>query len=475
MMRKLVFILCFLVFIFPKPVSAIYDPGSLPNNKFGIHITQEADLQKAAELINSSGGDWGYVTIVIRNDERDFGRWQNVFNQMRRLHLIPIMRIATLQQNSGWAKPSVDEIDGWVNFLGSLNWPTQNMYVIVGNEPNHAKEWGGEISPEEYAQYLNTFIDKARAKSSDFFILPAALDFSARSDGKSLEAAQFIQRMLKSRADIFDRLDGWNSHSYPNPDYSGSEEAVGKGTIASFNWEISYLNSLGVSKNFPIFVTETGWAHNMGDSSNDYLNPEELGVKYSYAYNSVWNNPRVVAVTPFIFTYLDPPFDIFSWTKKDGGFYPFVETVKALQKEDGKPIQKTSGIIIAAFTPPFVEAGGTFTGALYVLNTGQSIWNEEDLLLLRDIDNSIEITKIISFPKMEPGEKKILLFEAKAPSEKRQISGNITLFEDKKMISNAKAYNTNSYLPADFLKQLLLLRNSVASALWFFRINILGF
>ena len=43
-----------------------FDPR-LPNNKVGIHlaVTSDEDIQKAADLTNSSGGKWGYVTIVI--------------------------------------------------------------------------------------------------------------------------------------------------------------------------------------------------------------------------------------------------------------------------------------------------------------------------------------------------------------------------------------------------------------------------
>lgn len=475
-MRNIIIVVLFvLAFLFPKSVIAIYDPTSVPNNKFGIHITQEADLEEAAKLVNSSGGDWGYATIVIRKDQRDTLRWQNVFNQMRRLHLIPIVRIATQQQNGGWEKPSVDEIDGWVSFLSSLNWPTQNMYVAIGNEPNHAKEWGGEISPEDYALYLNAFVDKARAKSSDFFLLAAALDFSARSDVQSLDATQFIKRMLKSKADIIDRVDGWNSHSYPNPAFSGSEKASGRGTVASFAWELSYLKNMGVVKKLPVFITETGWAHNMGGLESNNLDPDVLGEKYKYAFKSVWNDPRVVAVTPFIYTYQDAPFDVFSWQKKDGSFYSFVDTFKSLEKPNGDPIQKSSGEILTVFVPPFVQSGGSFTGALFVKNTGQSIWNEEDFLLLRDIDNAIEITKIISFPKMEPSERNIVLFEARVPNEKKQISGNLTLYEKEKMITNSKSYNTTSYLAGDVIEQFLRLRNGIASALWMFRINILGY
>jgi hypothetical protein len=39
-------------------------------NKFGIHILSANEIEKAKELVNSNGGDWGYVTVVIRDDQR---------------------------------------------------------------------------------------------------------------------------------------------------------------------------------------------------------------------------------------------------------------------------------------------------------------------------------------------------------------------------------------------------------------------
>ena len=86
---------------------AIVDPLNAVNNPFGIHILDENDLEDAAKLVNSSGGDWGYVTLVIRKDERNPKRWQEVFDRMRNLHLIPIVRIATRQMDDGWEKPNL--------------------------------------------------------------------------------------------------------------------------------------------------------------------------------------------------------------------------------------------------------------------------------------------------------------------------------------------------------------------------------
>src|SRR3989339_1506099 len=99
-MRKFALIILFLMtFTFPKTVLAIFDPLAVPNNSFGIHIANIADLEDAAKLVNSNGGDWGYVTLVIAENNRTVNLWQEVFNKMRRLHLIPIVRIATKEEN----------------------------------------------------------------------------------------------------------------------------------------------------------------------------------------------------------------------------------------------------------------------------------------------------------------------------------------------------------------------------------------
>ena len=141
----------------PSVTHAIENPTAVENNKFGIHIINDEDLDDASKLVNSSGGDWGYVTFVVREDERDVGRWQKIFNRARKLHLIPIVRVATIQSGGNWTKPVSEDVGEWVTFFDSLNWVVKNRYVIVGNEPNHATEWGGEVNPLEYAKYFKSF------------------------------------------------------------------------------------------------------------------------------------------------------------------------------------------------------------------------------------------------------------------------------------------------------------------------------
>ncbi|MFA5025204.1 MAG: hypothetical protein WC503_01690, partial [Candidatus Shapirobacteria bacterium] len=69
-------------------------------NIFGLHLTQTADLDSAKNIINSNGGDCGYVTVVIRTDQLDKNTWQDFFDNCRKSHLIPIIRLATIMENN---------------------------------------------------------------------------------------------------------------------------------------------------------------------------------------------------------------------------------------------------------------------------------------------------------------------------------------------------------------------------------------
>jgi hypothetical protein len=370
----LVFILFIFSFILADTSYAIFNPLETKNNYFGIHIADTTDLADAAKLVNSSGGDWGYITFVIRNDERDTKRWQEVFDNARRLHLIPIVRVATRFENGNWEKPNLDEIDGWVSFLSSLNWVIKNRYLVLGNEPNHAAEWGGEINPSEYAKYLSIFSQRLKKESEDFFILPAGFDASAPNSKISMEESLFLRKMLETDPGVFANIDGWTSHSYPNPGFSGFENAYGKGTVRTYEWELNYLKNLGVAKELPIFITETGWIHELDKENKVNTSIVKIGQKLQYSFTNVWNDKRIVAVTPFLLSYYDVPFDVFSWKDKNGKFYEFYNQIQSIPKTKGEPVQITRGQIEMAFVPTIVRLNKNFKGFILAKNIGQSIW-----------------------------------------------------------------------------------------------------
>ena len=122
-------------------VYAVSDPLSVPNNKFGIHIITPSpdESSPAASLVNTNG-DWGYITVIIGQKDKVKDKWQEFFNDLRRRHLIPIVRIATETEGQSWKRPDPDDANSWADFLNSLNWPVKNRYVIIFNEPNQGHE-----------------------------------------------------------------------------------------------------------------------------------------------------------------------------------------------------------------------------------------------------------------------------------------------------------------------------------------------
>jgi len=161
---------------------AIENPFSSFNNKFGIHILFPEELSNAANLVNSSGGDWGYVIIPIQAGDKDIIKWQQFMDTTKKLHLIPILRLATegdYFNTKVWRKPEETDIVDFANFLNSLDWPVKNKYIVVFNEVNRADEWGGEVNSAEYANLLAYAVNVFKSKNQDFFIISAGLDNAA--------------------------------------------------------------------------------------------------------------------------------------------------------------------------------------------------------------------------------------------------------------------------------------------------------
>ncbi len=324
-----------------KEAAAITDPLSVPNNQYGIHIIDENDLNNAAKLVNSSGGDWGYVTLVIADSERKVSKWQSIFNKLNELHLIPIVRLATTLKDDMWEKPHPVDSILWANFLSQLNWFTKNRYIILFNEPNHAKEWGGEIDPEGYFEVLKSFSAALKSSSQDYFILPAGLDASSPNSFETMDEVNFLKKIIAVNSDFFSYIDGWTSHSYPNPGFVGGVYNSGRGTLKTYQWELKLLQQLGLTKKLPVFITETGWPHAEGSTYNkNYYTSQKVSDLIKFAGENIWTGKEnIVAITPFILNYQSLPFSNFSWALVNSNdFYPQYYTYQSIQKTKGQPL-----------------------------------------------------------------------------------------------------------------------------------------
>lgn len=338
-MFKMVLILLIAVIISFSPVKAyaLFDPISRPNNFNGIHILFPTELSQAAHLVNSTNGEWGYVTIPIQSNDKDLEKWQAFMDEAKSLKLIPIIRLATaadLENTAVWAKPTKTEILDFANFLNSLNWPIENRYVIVYNEINRFDEWAGEApNPREYADLLSYAVEIFKERNPNFYMIMGGLDNAAPNDQiKYMDNLVFMREMVAYNPTIFNKIDAFSSHSYPNPGFSAPPLKNKVEGITTYQYEYELINKYTDSKK-PVFITETGW-----DSKK--LSESLIASYFKIAYENFWNKDRdkIVAITPFLLNSQGGgAFDVFSFVK-DGKQTQYYTVSEKMKKTKGDPL-----------------------------------------------------------------------------------------------------------------------------------------
>lgn len=306
------------------------------NNKYGLYIYAEREdyFDFAEELVNSNGGEWGYVLIPFNVKDNDESKWKRVFKTLNEKKMIPIIQLWDIDTDK-----YVEQTQKSAEFLNKFDWPIRERYISAYNEMNDSRFWYGRVDPEEYAVILNQTIETYKAVNSNFFIMNGAFNTSAPSDKTHMDAFEYKKRMNQKIPGIFEKLDGWASHPYPQPNFTASPYKRGRWGITAYEDELKFLNEvLGVKKELPVFITETGWAHAEGEKyNNSFLNAQKVAENYQIAFEEIWNkDPRVRAVTPFTIRYKAPN-DHFSWIDKNENPYPQFNVIKNLKKEAGEP------------------------------------------------------------------------------------------------------------------------------------------
>jgi len=442
-MKKIIVISLLLLFSFSfsffKPVRAQADFADLiaPNNKLGIHLAvpSSEDMEKAASLVNSNNGDWGYITLVIHQDDMNKDKWQGVFNKARELHLIPIVRLATYFESGHWHAPEIQEAVKLAEFLNSLNWVVKNRYLVLFNEPNHADEWGGLLSPQNFAKVTLAYAKTFKEINPDFFIMMAGFDSAAPTDANQhMDQVAYLTKVLQTQPELFDYLDGWASHSYPKNRYN-----TGRNSLKNYLWEIALLRSLGVKKNLPVFITESGWSHQEGKTPDYNFLPAEKVAQQTVDYlQEILNDSQVIAITPFILNYQDEPFDHFSWQKLNSTeFYQQYEATQKILKIKGQPLQVTK-ISIPHELPAKIIKNSTYQIALTLRNDGQDIWDSSlDNYQLQIEGLSKDTDYFFSdLGTMLPFEEKTIWLHLKTGNQAEKLDLKIFLAKNQKMIGN---------------------------------------
>lgn len=308
-----------------SPVLGLYDPRTVPNNKAGVHILSPDEISSAAKIVNSNGGDWGYVTVPVQAGDRDKTKWQEFMHQAKEKHLIPIIRITTIPQGGTWATGHDTDLVDFANFLGELDWPIENRYIVLFNEVNRSTEWGDKVDPAKYASIVKNAFSIFKERSPNFFLLGPSLDAALPNSSTSLSAQSYLSRMAAADPLIWSYFDGWSSHSYPNPGFVASAKKTGLQSIVGYKSELAFLKLAPK----PVFITETGW-------DQTKLSGNVLALNWSTAW-SIWqNDPNVVAVTPFIL-HGGEQFAQFSLTNQAGEYGASGQSFFNLPKSIGEP------------------------------------------------------------------------------------------------------------------------------------------
>jgi len=320
-----------------SPAPANYFPGrGTSNNKVGMYMRAEVDqIPEVAELVNSNGGAWGWVLIPFSVWDRGTDHWQAIFDQLRNHQLKPVIQLYTTEFGLDYL-----DFPGLATFLASLSWPTQYKYISVFNEVNAKYYWPGDTSPEEYAVVLNSAIDDFKKVDESFFMMPAGLNSSARNSDTYIDEVDFLARMNVKVPGIFQKLDGWATHAYPQPEFSGDIYNMPghygvRDQIKNYTWELGLLRNYGVSS-LPVFITEAGWAHKEGSDNPmpQYLPASVTAERFRDAYVNHWlPDPNVVAIMPFVWKQDNAKH--FNWVRDDGSYYPQYDVLKSIPKVIG--------------------------------------------------------------------------------------------------------------------------------------------
>ena len=281
----------------------------------GVHILHPAEITEAGDLLKTQHNQeqWTYVTLPLSLDDLNkHDEWQAAFDRAAQLKINPIVRLVSRfdSEHNCWAIPTRGEIISYFNFLNTLTWPHEHRFVIIFNEPNHFSEWGGSANPDTYAEVLSFAADWAHTETAHYSVLPAAMDLAAPDGPTTMEAFNFLTRMLDSRPDIFSKIDYWNSHSYPNPGFSSSPTRTGQNSLRGFEHELAWLHDK-TGLDMRVFITETGGEENASTKGR-------LESYYAYANDHIWSDERIVAVTPFVLKGDPGPFSKFTLIDKDG-------------------------------------------------------------------------------------------------------------------------------------------------------------
>ena len=252
--------------------------------------------------------------------------------------MIPIIQLQTNHFEKGYIE---ERLTKTAKFLDSFYWSTSCRLVTVFNEMNAVEYYPNGIDPEGYAEALQLSIDIFKKENENFYVMNGALNTSARSGPNYLDAEDFMIRMNNKVPGIFEKIDGWAAHAYPQPEFSGDYHNPPywyekRDQIKSYEWELELLQQHFNVTGLSVFITETGWAHKEGNAPKwQYKNSSVTAAYLDDAFRNIWGpDDRIKAIIPFIFNH--NAWTNFNWMSDDGTCFAQCEVLRNLPKVRGQ-------------------------------------------------------------------------------------------------------------------------------------------
>ena len=157
---------------------------------------------------------------------------------------------------------------------------------------------------------------------------------------------------------------------------------------------------------------------------------------YEKAYQAVWNDNRIVAVTPFVFDFQGPPFANFSWKKADGLAAQF-STVQGLNKVLGTPKQVENISLVDGLGEDLVS-NTTYFFLLKIKNSGQAIWEENQGYRFITESSGIQTSLIPAvISHIKPNDEIDLPITVKTPTDPGAYTLRISLVRGDTILENS--------------------------------------
>lgn len=315
-------VLLYVLLFFPGFVCA-------QNRDFGLGVHLLSPDELSSVIAYRGKAESFYITVPYHLSDRRVATWNHFFELTREHKITPILRLSTdFDAEKGyWRRPTRKQIVDGADFLSTIDWRGNRM-VILFNEPNHANEWGGAVDPWDYADTAMFTASWLHTEPVPYLVLPAGLDAAAPNGPHTLDSFNFWTQVFSRQPDLVNWINGWASHSYPNPGFTASPYKTGKNSLRGFEEELKFLSQFSKS-DLPVYITETGWRQTR------QIAPL-LKQYYLYTYEKIWSHPQVKGVTVFLLQGSPGPFSEFSLLSQVGGTTPQLDAFSLINKQLGE-------------------------------------------------------------------------------------------------------------------------------------------